>query len=113
MRGIVYNGERAEVVKELEVRAPGPREVIVRMAAAGVCHTGHPTWCRQSMGNAAQPFTLDGNPAWNFAATSSFAERTVVREIQAVPISPDVPLTSACLIACGVITGVGAVLNRA
>jgi S-(hydroxymethyl)glutathione dehydrogenase/alcohol dehydrogenase len=30
-----------------------------------------------------------------------------------VPISKDVPLTSACLIACGVITGVGAVLNRA
>ena len=170
MRGIVYDGERAEVVKNLEVRAPGPREVLVRMAAAGVCHsdlsvvdgtipwpspavlghegagvgeevgadvtlvkpgdhvvvatlancgackwcnTGHPTWCRRSMGNAAKPFTLDGEPAWNFAATSSFAERTVVQEIQAVPISPDVPLTSACLIACGVITGVGAVLNRA
>lgn len=33
--------------------------------------------------------------------------------MQAVRIPPDVPLTSAALIGCGVLTGVGAVLNRA
>ena len=38
---------------------------------------------------------------------------TVVSEVQAVHIPKDVPLTSACLIGCGVLTGVGAVLNRA
>jgi S-(hydroxymethyl)glutathione dehydrogenase/alcohol dehydrogenase len=65
------------------------------------------------MGNVSQPFTFRGEPAYNFAATSSFAERTVVQQVQAVPISKDVPLASACLIACGVLTGVGAVLNRA
>ena len=170
MRGIVYTGEKAEVSEGVEVRAPGPTEVIVRTVAAGVCHsdvsvidrtipwpapsvlghegagvveevgaevtivkpgdhvvvstlancgmckwcnTGHPTWCRQSIGNMSQPFTVNGEAAWNFAATSSFAERTVVQQIQAVPISKDVPLESACLIACGVLTGVGAVLNRA
>ena len=170
MRGIVYTGEKAELSQAVEVRAPGPTEVVVRTVAAGVCHsdvsvldgtitwpapsilghegagvveevgdevttvtpgdhvvvatlancgmcrwcnTGRPTWCRQSIGNMAQPFTVDGEPAWNFAATSSFAERTVVQQIQAVPISKDVPLESACLIACGVLTGVGAVLNRA
>ena len=43
----------------------------------------------------SQPFTLDGEPAWNFAATSVFAEMTVVREIQCVKISNDVPLSSA------------------
>ena len=32
---------------------------------------------------------------------------------QVVPIPPDVPLESAALLACGVITGVGAVLNTA
>jgi S-(hydroxymethyl)glutathione dehydrogenase/alcohol dehydrogenase len=36
-----------------------------------------------------------------------------VKEVQAVPIDPDVPLTSACLIACGVVTGMGSVFNRA
>ena len=39
MRGIVYTGEGVEVTDELEVRAPGPNEVQVRMQAAGVCHS--------------------------------------------------------------------------
>src|SRR5207245_491640 len=40
VRGIVYVGDgKAEVTDELELRAPGPREVIVRMVAAGLCHT--------------------------------------------------------------------------
>jgi S-(hydroxymethyl)glutathione dehydrogenase/alcohol dehydrogenase len=170
MRGIVYLGDRAAVTDELDVREPGAGEVIVRLVAAGVCHsdisvingtipwpapavlghegagiveevgeavtrvkpgdhvvvatlancgmckwcnTGHPAWCRSSIGNATQPFTYQGRPATNFAGTSSFAERTVVKEIQAVPIGDAVPLTSAALLACGVVTGVGAVLNRA
>src|SRR5450756_1223876 len=57
--------------------------------------------------------TYKGEPASNFAATSVFAESTIVKEVQAVKISKDVPMTSACLIGCGVLTGVGAVLNRA
>jgi S-(hydroxymethyl)glutathione dehydrogenase/alcohol dehydrogenase len=65
------------------------------------------------MGVMDKPFTFNGEPAWNFAATSVFAERTVVKETQAVRIDDDVPLTSACLIGCGVLTGAGAALNRA
>ena len=170
MRGIVYTGNGVEVTDALEVRQPGPKEVRVQMAAAGVCHsdlsvidgtipfpapavlghegagvvesvgsavtsvrpgdhvviatlascgacracsTGHPTWCRSSLGNISTPFTFKGEPASNFAAASVFAETTVVSEVQAVRIPKEVPLTSACLIACGVLTGVGAVLNRA
>jgi S-(hydroxymethyl)glutathione dehydrogenase/alcohol dehydrogenase len=65
------------------------------------------------MGNLSQPFTVDGTPAWSFAAASVFAELTVVKEVQAVKIDPTVPLTSACLIGCGVVTGACAVWNRA
>ena len=39
MRGIVYTGEGVEVTDALEVRQPGPNEVRVRIAAAGVCHS--------------------------------------------------------------------------
>jgi aryl-alcohol dehydrogenase len=39
VRGIVYTGEGVEVTDALEVRGPGPNEVQVRMAAAGVCHS--------------------------------------------------------------------------
>jgi S-(hydroxymethyl)glutathione dehydrogenase/alcohol dehydrogenase len=59
------------------------------------------------------PFTLDGRPHYAFANVSSFAQRTVVKANQAVPIPKEVPLTTACLIGCGVLTGAGAVLNRA
>lgn len=170
MRGIVFDGSAAEVTADLEVRGPGANEVMIRMAAAGVCHsdlsvldgtipfpppvamghegagvveevgsdvtrlkpgdhvvmttlaycgacdrcnTGHPTRCRRSFGSLDQPFSLDGEPVYQFASNSAFSEVTVVDQKQAVKISPEVPLTSACLIGCGVITGVGAVFNRA
>jgi Zn-dependent alcohol dehydrogenase len=171
MKGLVFLGDGVvEYTEELEHIAPGSREVVVRIVAAGVCHsdvsvmngtipwrspsvlghegagiveevgsevrsvrpgdhvvvstlancgvcakcqTGHPTWCRKSIGVIKEPFLYKGEPACNFAATSSFAELTVVSEVQAVKIDKEIPLTSACLIACGVLTGVGAVLNRA
>lgn len=170
MRGIVYTGADAIVTDRLEIADPGPTEVKVKIAAAGVCHsdlsvlngtipwkspsvlghegagvvaavgsavtsvkpgdhvvvatlascglcracsTGHPTMCIHTLGNVSTPFSYDGEPASNFAAASVFAEYTIISEVQAVRISKDVPFTSASLIGCGVLTGVGAVLNRA
>ncbi len=95
---------------------PGDHVIIATLAACGMCDAcwdGRPTACRQSIGNASQPFSLNGEPVWNFAATSAFAERTVVRDVQCVKIADDVPLTSAALVGCGVVTGMGAVFNRA
>ncbi len=40
-------------------------------------------------------------------------EQTIVKARQAVPINKDVPFEVASLLGCGVITGVGAVFNRA
>jgi S-(hydroxymethyl)glutathione dehydrogenase/alcohol dehydrogenase len=95
---------------------PGDHVVITTLAycgRCGPCNTGHPTWCKKSFGNIGKPFTLNGEPVYNFAAASVFAEVTVVAANQVVPIDPKVPLESAALIGCGVITGVGAVFNRA
>ena len=95
--------------------APGDHVIISTLAACGVCRAcakGKPTRCRQTLGNMAQPFTLDGEPCWNFAAVSVFTEKTVIRGYQAVKIPKDVPLTSACLVGCGVVTGAGSVLFR-
>jgi Zn-dependent alcohol dehydrogenase len=116
----VLGHEGAGVVESVgaEVRSvkPGDHVVIATLASCGTCracNTGHPTWCIRTLGNVSTPFTYDGEPASNFAAASVFAEHTIVKEVQAVRISKDVPFTSACLIGCGVLTGVGAVLNRA
>ncbi len=116
----VLGHEGAGIVERVgsEVRSvkPGDHVVIATLAACGLCRacaTGHPTWCVKTLGNVSTPFTYRGEPASNFAATSVFAESTIVKEVQAVKIDDDVPLSSACLIGCGVLTGVGAVLNRA
>jgi S-(hydroxymethyl)glutathione dehydrogenase/alcohol dehydrogenase len=100
-------------VKNLEV---GDHVVLTTLAYCGSCRecdTGNPTWCRGSFGQLNQPFTVNGDPAYQFAANSAFAEHTVVSARQAIKIDDSVPLTSACLIGCGVITGAGAALNRA
>ena len=47
------------------------------------------------------------------AGVASFAERTVVRGNAAIKIPDDVPLDRACLVGCGVMTGVGAAVNTA
>jgi Zn-dependent alcohol dehydrogenase len=94
---------------------PGDHVVLHTVASCGLCkwcNTGKPAWCRASLGNPNQLFTIDGEPAWNFASASFFSEYTVVRGYQCVPIPKDVPLESACLIGCGVLTGVGSVFNR-
>src|SRR5205814_19953 len=50
---------------------------------------------------------------YQFANASAFVNYTVVREQSAIPIDARVPFDRAALIGCGVMTGVGAVLNRA
>ncbi|MFK8910897.1 Zn-dependent alcohol dehydrogenase [Streptomyces sp. YS-3] len=170
MRGVLFDGTHARVVDDLEVRDPGPGEVRVAIAAAGLCHSdlsvidgtipfpvpvvlghegagvveavgagvthvapgdhvalstlancgacadcdrGRPTMCREAIGRPGRPFSRGGAPVHQFAANSAFAERTVVKAVQAVRIPAGLPLTSAALIGCAVLTGVGAVLNRA
>ncbi len=39
MRGVIWDGSRLHVTGSLEVRAPGPREVRVRVLASGICHS--------------------------------------------------------------------------
>jgi Zn-dependent alcohol dehydrogenase len=76
------------------------------------CDVGHPTLCWNAP-RPATPFTVRGKPAFNFANSSTFAELTVVRASSAIRIPREMPMAQAALIGCGIITGVGAVLNRA
>ena len=45
--------------------------------------------------------------------TSTFSEYTVVHEVSLAKIDKNAPLDKACLLGCGVSTGLGAVLNTA
>ena len=54
-----------------------------------------------------------GAPLFQAMRTGAFAERVTVHASQVVTIPADVPLDIASLLACGVITGLGAVMNTA
>jgi S-(hydroxymethyl)glutathione dehydrogenase/alcohol dehydrogenase len=95
---------------------PGDHVALSTLANCGACaecDRGRPTMCRKAIGMPQRPFSRAGQPLYQFASNSAFAEHTVVKAVQAVRIPKDIPLTSAALIGCGVLTGVGAVLNRA
>jgi Zn-dependent alcohol dehydrogenase len=98
--------------------APGDHVVLTTLGNCGQCEAcdrGLPTHCRQSVGGGAGAgrFKVGGGDAFQFANTGVFSQQTVVWETQCVSIDPVVPLESACLIGCAVLTGTGAVLNRA
>ncbi|MEY2472526.1 MAG: hypothetical protein QOK28_1855 [Actinomycetota bacterium] len=117
---VVLGHEGAGVVEEIGAAVTtvkvGDHVVMSTLGNCGACRycdAGQPTMCRSTFGQRPQPFTVDGEPAYAFANVSSFSEYTVVKANQCVPISKDVSLEVASLIGCGVVTGVGAVLNRA
>ena len=96
--------------------AVGDHVVLTTLGNCGQCEAcdrGQPTHCRDTFGKLPRPFTVGGAKAFQFANAGVFSEYTVVNETQAVVIDPSVPLEVACLIGCAVVTGTGAVLNRA
>jgi S-(hydroxymethyl)glutathione dehydrogenase/alcohol dehydrogenase len=117
---VVLGHEGAGVVEEVGANVtlvkPGDTVVLTTLGNCGrcpKCETGRPTQCPQTFGRMSAPFTVNGDKAYAFANTSVFVERTVVKESQAVPIDPKVPLDKAALMGCAVLTGAGAVFNRA
>ena len=79
------------------------------------CTEGAPVFCEEvfPLDRATPLHDEDGRPIVHGLRTGAFAERMVVDQSQAVAIPKDVPLDSASLIACGVLTGLGAVVNTA
>jgi S-(hydroxymethyl)glutathione dehydrogenase / alcohol dehydrogenase len=78
------------------------------------CLSGHPNLCTGNL--VARPETApprlsqQGQPVRQFIAISSYAEKMLLHENSLVRIDPELPLDRACLIGCGVLTGVGAAL---
>jgi S-(hydroxymethyl)glutathione dehydrogenase/alcohol dehydrogenase len=171
---ILYNFFEALKIESVELNNPRPDEVVVKMAASGVCHSdlsvqqaklplpppvilGHEgagiveevgknvtdlrpgdhvvlAWVQTCgkchycvlgqdhlcdsaikalMAGEEQVFQKDGVGIARMAGVASFAERTVVRASACIKIPDDVPLDKACLVGCGVMTGVGAAMNTA
>ena len=172
-KAAVLNGIKETVsVEPVEVRDPRPGEVLVRIGAAGVCHSdlhvingdipqpipcvlghegagvveevgagvtrvapgdhvvlnwvpycgscwyctsGHMYLCEAGFVKAmtSEAISRSGSGVGQMAGVGTMAELALVAETSCIPLDRDIPLDRACLIGCGVMTGVGAVINTA
>lgn len=172
---VLYDNNQPFKIEPVELQTPHAGEVVVKIAASGVCHSdlsiqrgvlpmkmpliiGHEgagiveavgqgvssvhagdhvvlTWlsscglCRDcargkphlcekaaasmngTMADGSTRFKVNGEDMRHWCGT--FSEYTIVPEQAVIKIRRDVPLTSACLVGCGVMTGVGAAMNTA
>ena len=94
----------------------GDRVVVTLIRACGSCPScasGKPVIC-QTGNHAAPPLTAaDGSPVAAMMNCGAFAEKVVVDHSQVVKLPSGIGMEAASLLACGVITGVGAVVNAA
>lgn len=104
--------------------AVGDHVALSWMPSCGVCRhcvSGRPVLC-----TAAAPALLagtlldgtvrlhrDGRPVNHYSFLSTFATHAVVPASSAVPIGRHIPLAVASLVGCGILTGYGAVVNKA
>ncbi len=97
--------------------APGDPVLVTLIRACSSCAAcagGMPTSCAHAWEAGESPLTdAQGGPLAQGMNTAAFAEAVVVDASQCVRLPEDLPPDLACLLACGVITGVGAVVNAA
>jgi NDMA-dependent alcohol dehydrogenase len=107
-----------EVGKGVTGFKPGDPVVISLLASCGKCKyclTGRSHMCNAvwPLDTEARMHNKKGQDIMEVLRTGSFAEYTIVDQSQLVKIPEDMPMDRASLLACGVITGFGAVVNRA
>lgn len=117
---IIAGHEAAGVIEEVgdgvTLLKPGDHVVVSLLRSCGrcfYCTTGAPYICDADYPHDSPLRTAQGDPIRVGLYTAAFAEYAVVHHSQVVPVPIDLPLDRAALLACGVITGVGAVTNTA
>ncbi|HWA13639.1 MAG TPA: Zn-dependent alcohol dehydrogenase [Burkholderiales bacterium] len=92
-------------------------------------HCGHCFYCERDLPILCEPFarhqprgflldgrsrmTRGGEQVHHYSVTSTHAEYTVIPESGAIPVPKELPFDRACIIGCGVMTGVGAAVRKA
>jgi NDMA-dependent alcohol dehydrogenase len=103
---------------------PGDHVVLSWVPACGQCRycaAGRPNLCSMAapsllagtLVSGERRLSYRGDPLFHYSFLSTFAEAAVVDEASCVRIRADVPLTVAALVGCAIMTGYGAVTNRA
>jgi Zn-dependent alcohol dehydrogenase len=126
---IILGHEGAGIVTEIgdEVTQTkvGDHVVLSALIHCGTCANclaGRDNICLWGLGTINSGLNPDGNrratdaegrELFQFASIGTLAEELICSEKHAIPIPEDVSFEAACLAGCGVLTGMGAVLNRA
>ncbi len=97
---------------------PGDHVLVTLLRACGqcfFCDQGDPNMCEGSvpLDEKGPIHRSDGTEIKQGLRTGAFAEYVVVDESQIAVIPKEIPLDAASLLSCGVITGLGAVVNTA
>jgi S-(hydroxymethyl)glutathione dehydrogenase/alcohol dehydrogenase len=174
---VLHQARSPMVIEQVEAEALGPSDVLVRVRAAGLCHTdlevidgglrypmpivlgheaagiiedvgsavapsrkgehvvlswnphcGHCFYCDRDLPILCEDYLAKGPQAVQFDGRSkarlkdggelkhlmflgAFGEYCIVQDQQAIAVPKELPFDRACLIGCGVMTGVGAALN--
>ncbi|NHZ71520.1 MAG: alcohol dehydrogenase catalytic domain-containing protein [Aquificales bacterium] len=118
----LYGHEAAGIVVEVgsgvnQIKQ-GDNVIVTLLRSCGRCYfctQGDPHLCETAFPRDKESpiHTKEGQPVFQAMHTGAFAEYVVVDQSQAVTLPPEMPLDSASLLSCGVITGMGAVVNTA
>ena len=68
---------------------------------------------RERAGDAPARVQWRGRPVVTHSGVGAFAEELLIHERAAVRVPNELPFDAACLLGCGVLTGVGSVINMA
>jgi S-(hydroxymethyl)glutathione dehydrogenase/alcohol dehydrogenase len=124
---IVLGHEAAGIVEQVGPAARGVK-VGDHVVLSWNPHCGHcfycdrdsPILCEEYLGKGPQAVSFDGESRAALADgrelkqlmyLGSFGEYCIVADQQAIVVPQEIPFDRACLIGCGVMTGVGAALN--
>lgn len=123
---LVMGHEGAGIVEkvgpDVATLKPGDHVILMVAFTCGKCRyciAGRPTLCIEnlmiqmtcSLSGGGIRFHKGDQQLHHLFGLACFSEYTVVHEGSAVKIRDDVPFDVACLLGCGISTGIGAVLN--
>lgn len=111
-----------EAVTEFAVGQPVLLNWAIPCGRCAQCARGNAPLCERTLARDASLGTSAAGPRhtlWNGRAIErsfslgTFAEYTLVRPEALTPLPSDLPLAQACILGCGVMTGVGSAINIA
>ena len=96
--------------------ALGDRVLVTLIRSCGTCPDcagGQPVYCAGNETRAPKLTDAAGQPVLAAMECGAFAEKVLIDQSQVAPLGEAITPEAACLLACGVPTGVGAVVNTA